>query len=95
VLAGHQAERQLGIDEQPSGSAGPAEASSPTPPGKAWGKARQIRVDAVRRGVDFITLRGLAERLGIAAAGLADLQRQLASSPHLGDYTPPLWSVHG
>jgi hypothetical protein len=54
----------------------------------------QIREEAARRGVDFITLRGLAERLGIAGAGLADLQRHLTSSPQLGDYTPPLWSVH-
>jgi hypothetical protein len=54
----------------------------------------QIRADAARRGVDFITLRGLAERLGVAGAGLADLQRHLASSPQLGEYTPPLWSVH-
>ena len=28
--------------------------------------------DAARRGVDFITLRGLAERLGVAGAGLGD-----------------------
>ena len=54
----------------------------------------QIRADAARRGIDFITLRGLAERLGIAGAGLADLQHRLASSPQLGEYTPPLWSVH-
>jgi hypothetical protein len=54
----------------------------------------QIREDAARRGVDFITLRGVAERLGIAGVSLVDLQRLLASSPQLGQYTPPLWSVH-
>jgi hypothetical protein len=54
----------------------------------------EIREEAARRGVDFITLRGLAERLGIAGVSLVDLQRLLASSPQLGQYTPPLWSVH-
>ena len=54
----------------------------------------QIREDAVRRGIDFITLRGLAERLGVAGTGLADLQRHLTSSRQLGKYTAPLWSVH-
>jgi hypothetical protein len=57
-------------------------------------KLAQVREDAARRGVDFITFRGLAERLGIAGAGLADLQRRLVSSPQLGEYTPPLWIVH-
>jgi hypothetical protein len=54
----------------------------------------QIREDAARRGIDFITLRGLAERLGIAGSGLADLQRHLTSSRQLGEYTAPLWNVH-
>jgi hypothetical protein len=54
----------------------------------------QIRADAARRGIDFITLRGLAERLGVAGTGLADLQRHLTSSRQLGEYTAPLWSVH-
>jgi hypothetical protein len=68
----------------------PSEASAPA----LVNGLAQIRADAARRGVDFITLRGLAERLGIAGAGLPDLQRRLASSPQLGEYTPPLWSVH-
>jgi hypothetical protein len=54
----------------------------------------QIRDDAVTRGIDFITLRGLAERLGIPGTGLADLQRHLTSTRQLGEYTAPLWNIH-
>jgi hypothetical protein len=53
----------------------------------------QIRDDAARRGIDFITLRGLAERLGIPGTGLANLQRHLTSTRQPGEYTPPLWNV--
>jgi hypothetical protein len=52
-----------------------------------------IRGDAAERGVDFITLRGLAERLGLAGARLGDLQRHLNSRPR-GEYVAPLWNVH-
>jgi hypothetical protein len=52
----------------------------------------EIRRDAARRGIDFLTLRGLAERLGLSGARLGDLQRQLYARPD-GEYTPPLWKV--
>ena len=53
----------------------------------------EIRGDAAQRGVDFITLRGLAERLALPGNRLAELQRHL-SSRHGTDYAAPLWSVH-
>jgi hypothetical protein len=52
----------------------------------------EIRRDAAARGIDFITLRGLAERLGLPGARLADLRRHLQSRP-LGEYVAPLWTV--
>jgi hypothetical protein len=52
----------------------------------------EVREDAARRGIDFITLRGLAERLGLPGTRLGDLHRHLSSRPQ-GEYTPPLWSV--
>jgi hypothetical protein len=52
-----------------------------------------IREDAARRGTDFITLRGLAERLGIPGTGLADLQNELKSAQQLGEYSAPLWNM--
>jgi hypothetical protein len=52
-----------------------------------------LRGDAAKRGVDFITLRGLAERLGLPGARLVDLQRHLNSRPH-EEYAAPLWNVH-
>jgi hypothetical protein len=51
-----------------------------------------IRDDAARRGVDFLTLRGLAERLGLPGARLADLHAHLIAHAN-GDYVPPLWRV--
>jgi hypothetical protein len=53
----------------------------------------EIQGDAARRGIDFITLRGLAERLGLPGTRLGDLHRHLSSRPQ-GEYTPPLWNVH-
>ena len=53
----------------------------------------EIRGDAAQRGVDFITLRGLAERLALPGNRLAELQRHLYSR-HGTDYAAPLWSVH-
>jgi hypothetical protein len=52
----------------------------------------EIRGDAARRGVDFITLRGLAERLRLPASRLPDLRRQLDSQAN-GNYDAPLWTV--
>jgi hypothetical protein len=52
----------------------------------------EIRDDAARRGVDFLTLRGLAERLGLPGTRLGDLHAHLSSRPN-GDYAPPLWRV--
>jgi hypothetical protein len=52
----------------------------------------EIRRDAARRGIDFITLRGLAERLGLQGTRLGDLHRHLSSRPQ-GEYAPPLWKV--
>jgi hypothetical protein len=52
-----------------------------------------LRGDAAKRGVDFITLRGVAERLGLPGARLVDLQRHLNSRPH-EEYAAPLWNVH-
>jgi len=52
----------------------------------------EIQRDAARRGIDYITLRGLAERLGIPGTHLAELQRLLSARPQ-GDYVPPLWNV--
>lgn len=52
----------------------------------------EIRGDAARRGVDFITLRGLAERLGLPGTRLDDLRRHLSTLPS-GEYAPPLWRV--
>jgi hypothetical protein len=77
-----------------SGRIGRSTPPEPSAPALAE-ELTQIRNDAARRGVDFITLRGLAERLGIPGDGLIDLQHYLASSPQLGQYTPPLWSVNG
>lgn len=51
------------------------------------------RREAARRGTDFITLRGLAERLGIPGDQLADLQGALRSE-WPDDYDPPVWTVH-
>jgi hypothetical protein len=53
----------------------------------------EIRGDAAQRGVDFITLRGLAERLALPANRLAELQRHLQGRAGT-DYAAPLWSVH-
>jgi hypothetical protein len=52
----------------------------------------KIQGDAARRGVDFITLRGLAERLGLPGTRLDDLRDQLSALPN-GEYAPPLWRV--
>jgi hypothetical protein len=52
-----------------------------------------LRGDAARRGVDFITLRGLAERLGLPGTSLVELQRHLNSRPRQ-EYAAPLWNVH-
>ena len=52
----------------------------------------QIQRDASRRGTDYITLRGLAERLGVPGTHLGELHRHLSSRPER-DYTPPLWDV--
>ena len=52
----------------------------------------RIRSDALARGADFITLRGLAERLELAGPQLAELQRQLRLR-HPDTYTPPIWAV--
>jgi hypothetical protein len=53
----------------------------------------ELRGDAARRGIDFITVRGLAERLGLSGTRLTDLQRLLSSRPP-DEYTAPLWNVH-
>ena len=52
----------------------------------------EVRGDAARRSIDFITLRGLAERLGVPGTRLGDLHHHLSARPQ-GEYTPPLWSV--
>jgi hypothetical protein len=52
----------------------------------------QIRDDAARRGIDFLTLRGLAERLGLPGTRLADLHAHLTAHAN-GEYAPPLWRV--
>jgi hypothetical protein len=52
----------------------------------------EIRGDAARRGIDFITLRGLAEQLGLPGARLDDLRQHLNARPD-GEYSPPLWRV--
>jgi hypothetical protein len=52
----------------------------------------EIRDDAARRGIDFLTLRGLAERLGLPGIRLADLHAHLTARPN-GEYAPPLWRV--
>jgi hypothetical protein len=51
-----------------------------------------IRDDAARRGIDFLTLRGLAERLGLPGTRLGDLHAHLSAHPN-GEYAPPLWRV--
>jgi hypothetical protein len=53
----------------------------------------EIRGDAAQRGVDFITLRGLAERLALPGNHLAELQHHLYTR-HGTDYAAPLWKVH-
>jgi hypothetical protein len=70
-----------------------ATASTPAPSAAALlEQLAEIRGDAARRGIDFITLRGLAERLGLPGTRLGDLHRHLSSRPH-GEYAPPLWNV--
>jgi hypothetical protein len=48
----------------------------------------QIRVDAAARGAAFITLRGLAERLGCSGSQLAELRAGLGA-----DYEARIWRV--
>jgi hypothetical protein len=52
----------------------------------------KIRDDAAQRGIDFLTLRGLAERLGLPGKRLGDLHAHLSAHPN-GEYAPPLWRV--
>jgi hypothetical protein len=52
----------------------------------------EIRSAAARRGVDFITLRGLAERLDLPGIRLDELQHHLSSRPR-SEYVAPLWRV--
>jgi hypothetical protein len=66
-----------------------AEESSPT---VLLDRLAAIRSDAARRNIDFVILRGLAERLGFSGAQLGDLRQQLRSRPS-GEYVSPLWNV--
>jgi hypothetical protein len=52
----------------------------------------EIRADAAHRHVDFITLRGLAERLGLHGSRLGELRDELQSQ-RAGEYSAPLWVV--
>jgi hypothetical protein len=70
-----------------------SEPASSSPSAAFLDQLAEIRGDAARRGVDFITLRGLAERLRLPASRLPDLRRQLDSQAS-GDYDAPLWTVH-
>jgi hypothetical protein len=53
----------------------------------------QIQAHATRQGLDFITLRSLAERLRLPGSQLADLQNQLRTQ-RPGEYEPPIWTIH-
>ena len=55
-------------------------------------RVAEIGDDAATRGIDFITVRGLAERLGIPGAGLDTLRACLRSGA-AGQYVAPLWHV--
>jgi hypothetical protein len=70
----------------------PATDAGPLAPAPLLDRLADIRADALARGIDFITLRGLAERLGVTGAQLAELQHQLRRR-HPGEYTPPIWKL--
>jgi hypothetical protein len=86
--------RESEIDYERRKARSLAEAAVPDPPAEASLSDRlaEIRADAAHRRVDFITLRGLAERLGLPGSRLADLRYELRSRP-TDEYLAPLWIV--
>lgn len=88
---------EIAYERRKAANGRPANPAVPKPgalESRAFGEdLAHIRDDVARRGIDFITLRGLAERLGIPGSRLADLQHHLAATTHPGEYTPPLWTV--
>jgi hypothetical protein len=56
-----------------------AKPTAPASPAALVDQLARIRSEAAHRGIDFITLRGPAERLNLPASRLPDLRRQLAS----------------
>jgi hypothetical protein len=86
-------ESEIDYERQKAKQRVDAAASHPTSAVALVDQLDEIRADAARRGVDFITIRGLAERLGLSGPRLAELQRLLSSSPP-DEYTAPLWNVH-
>jgi len=52
----------------------------------------EIQTNARQQGLDFITLRSLAEQLALPGSCLAELQNELKTL-RPGEYAPPLWTI--
>jgi hypothetical protein len=95
VLRAAGRESEIDYERRKASSRDPSASTEPTPTLGTTALLQQlaeIRDDAAGRGIDFLTLRGLAERLGLPGTRLGDLHAHLSTHPN-GDYAPPLWRV--